>query len=191
MAKKALVRFILPLELEVITDTFTNFSKKDFVNFYKNSDFFLCKLEPGEQNSSETFRTMETPENFGINKNPSKQFFYDIAWSDIDWQNTAWKNQGYKLKIGIGRAFVPQVQMVVNNLSVSKWHGQLIKKSETYLYQDIESTNGTKINYNKIESNKAVPVKSGDVFLFGNTENEFTFLNVQDFYRYLELINRK
>jgi NADPH-dependent 2,4-dienoyl-CoA reductase/sulfur reductase-like enzyme/pSer/pThr/pTyr-binding forkhead associated (FHA) protein len=78
-----------------------------------------------------------------------------------------------KIILTVGRQ--PGVNLFVNEGSVSRHHAQLDYHEGQYFLRDLKSLNGTFINDNRLEAERAYPLHVNDVIRFGNIVS-FRFL---------------
>lgn len=81
------------------------------------------------------------------------------------------KDQTFELtgpKITIGR--IPDNQIQLENETVSSHHAELIQKGKDYLVRDINSTNGTRVNGQRIAESR---LSHGDTVSFGSVELQY------------------
>ncbi|HEY9062474.1 MAG TPA: DUF6382 domain-containing protein [Pseudobacteroides sp.] len=89
------------------------------------------------------------------------------------------KNEGKNIKIIINKdSFLigrlkSQVDCEINNSSISKVHTEIIKKEGRYYIKDLNSSNGTYVNSERIKSNFEFEIKNHDVIRIANMEFEF------------------
>lgn len=89
------------------------------------------------------------------------------------------KNDGENIRIIINKdSFLigrlkSQVDCEINNSSVSKIHSEIIKKEGHYYIKDLNSSNGTYVNSERIKSNFEFEIKNHDVIRIANVEFEF------------------
>jgi ABC transport system ATP-binding/permease protein len=67
---------------------------------------------------------------------------------------------------GIGRD--PANQVAVHNISVSRQHARVEQRSDGYWLTDLGSTNGTRVNGQRLQPNTALKLKDGDIIRIGD-----------------------
>lgn len=89
------------------------------------------------------------------------------------------KNDGKNMKIIINKdSFLigrlkSEVDCEINNTSVSKIHTEIIKRDGHIFIKDLNSSNGTYVNSERIKSNFEVEIKKHDIIGIANMEFEF------------------
>ncbi len=89
------------------------------------------------------------------------------------------KNDGKNMKIIINKdSFLigrlkTEVDCEINNTSVSKIHTEIIKRDGHFFIKDLNSSNGTYVNSERIKSNFEVEIKKHDIIGIANMEFEF------------------
>jgi Inner membrane component of T3SS, cytoplasmic domain/Domain of unknown function (DUF1707) len=76
---------------------------------------------------------------------------------------------GDQARFTIGRN--PDCDLVIADISVSRWHAGLARGADGWLLTDLGSTNGTRLNGWRVRD--AVPVRCGDRVSFGAVTFEF------------------
>ncbi|HEY8966970.1 MAG TPA: FHA domain-containing protein [Candidatus Methylacidiphilales bacterium] len=83
-------------------------------------------------------------------------------------QNSDFANQTFELagqKITVGRT--PDNDLHLPDNSISSHHAELNLEAGDYILADLESTNGTRVNGEKVQT---APLRQGDVVRFGNVD---------------------
>ena len=89
------------------------------------------------------------------------------------------KNDGINMKIVINKSsfligrLKEEVDYEIKNSSVSKIHTEIIKRDGTYFIKDLNSSNGTYVNSERLKSNFEVEIKNHDIIRIANIEFEF------------------
>lgn len=89
------------------------------------------------------------------------------------------KNDGINMKIVINKnnfligRLKDEVDYEIKNSSVSKIHTEIIKRDGTYFIKDLNSSNGTYVNSERLKSNFEVEIKNHDIIRIANIEFEF------------------
>ncbi|MDC0066861.1 FHA domain-containing protein [Verrucomicrobia bacterium] len=79
-------------------------------------------------------------------------------------------------QFSIGRS--KQSQLHIDNKRVSREHGIIHKKGDSYFYSDLNSSNGSKINSKRVNSGEAVELYHGSLIKLAN--RQFMFCIKQD-----------
>ena len=76
------------------------------------------------------------------------------------------KNNKYHIDLTKGSITVGKlagnVDMVINDNSISRMHAKFFKKGNTYFMSDLNSTNGSFINGRRLNPNETCPIEAGD-----------------------------
>ncbi|KNY25073.1 DUF6382 domain-containing protein [Pseudobacteroides cellulosolvens] len=89
------------------------------------------------------------------------------------------KNDGKNMKIIINKdSFLigrlkSEVDCEINNTSISKIHTEIIKRDGHFFIKDLNSSNGTYVNSERIKSNFEIEIKNHDIIGIANLEFEF------------------
>ena len=83
----------------------------------------------------------------------------------------------------IGRT--AQSEIMINDYTISKRHARIhhSRSQNSYILEDLGSTNGTRVNGERLEKNAPLRIQSSDTIRFGR--HIFTFYLARDFYDFL------
>lgn len=82
----------------------------------------------------------------------------------------------HKFPFVIGKDKIKTDYYVQNNPAVSRIHATIVFEKANYYVQDINSTNGTFVNGERLEKGKRVLLHNGDKIMLGNEEFDFKML---------------
>ncbi|MFZ4694261.1 MAG: FHA domain-containing protein [Verrucomicrobiia bacterium] len=71
-------------------------------------------------------------------------------------------------KVGVGR--LPENQIRLEDKAISSHHAELQRKGEDYLVRDLNSTNGTRVNGQRVVEQR---LTHGDIISFGHLELQY------------------
>jgi len=89
------------------------------------------------------------------------------------------KSDGKNMKIVINKSsfligrLKDEVDCEIKNSSVSKIHTEIIKRDGSFFIKDLNSSNGTYVNSERLKSNFEVEIKNHDIIRIANIEFEF------------------
>jgi hypothetical protein len=122
----------------------------------------------------------------GVTNDPGTEILYDNCKDDTvilkETPNMPYllgKNDGKSIKVMINKdSFLigrlkSQVDCEINNSSVSKIHTEIIKREGCYYIKDLNSSNGTYVNSQRIKSNFEFEIKNHDIIRIANMEFKF------------------
>jgi hypothetical protein len=175
-----LITKITPEELRVCLVEPAAQSLDDFVQKYSRTDFLVSH---GPIKKDDPLQTQKIALPFAtssgggmrdlvLDVHPLDSLVYELSWNKIAWHAIPMS------KLWVGRASNCGIQIVHSN--VSKLHGYFKLVSGQAVYADAGSTNGSKVNNKRIQSNTETNVQSRMPVNVGGVK--FTLYSAVDFY---------